>query len=208
MLDIRLRRERHKALKGLAGVYVFFCHDSGKYYVGSSSNIANRIDYYIPSNANSKAKSNSLILRALLKYGLSSFVLLVLPLQNPKRETLLELEQELIDTLSPEYNLLPQAGSFKGYTHTDEACSNMSKAKQGKNNPMYGRKGIESPRYGTGQNLYIYSSDKLELISVYKSLREAQVAMQSDMRTLKAFANSQKVFRSMSILSLKPLETK
>jgi len=48
-----------------------------------------------------------------------------------------------------------------GYTHTDEARSNMSKAKQGPNNPMFGRKGIDSPRYGKGQNLYVYSSDKL-----------------------------------------------
>jgi hypothetical protein len=89
MLDIRLRKDRHKALKGLAGVYILFCYDSGKYYVGSSSNIANRVDYYIPSDANSKAKLNSLILRALFKYGLSSFALLVIPIQNSTRETLL-----------------------------------------------------------------------------------------------------------------------
>jgi len=32
--------------------------------------------------------------------------------------------------------------------------------------------------------------------------------MKSDMRTLKAFGNSQKVFRSMFILSFEPLDTK
>ena len=57
----------------------------------SSSNIANRVDCYIPSDANYKAKWNSLILKALFKYGLSSFTLLVLPIQNPTRETLLEV---------------------------------------------------------------------------------------------------------------------
>jgi group I intron endonuclease len=100
---------------------------SGKFYVGSSCNIANRIAYYIPFDANSKA---------LHKCGLTSFTLLVLPIQNPTREALLELEQKLKDALSPEYNILPQAGSFMGYTHTDEARSNISKAKQGDKNPI------------------------------------------------------------------------
>jgi hypothetical protein len=58
--------------------------------VGSSCNIANRIDYYIPSDAISKAKLNSQIFRALFKYGLSSFILLVLPIKNYTREALLE----------------------------------------------------------------------------------------------------------------------
>jgi len=83
---------------------------------------------------------------------------------------------------------------------------------------MYGRKGIASPRYGSGQKLYVYSSDKLEpwswdspgprLISIYRTIREAQAAMQSDRRTLKAFAQSHKVFRSMFILSFEPLDTR
>jgi len=62
MLDIRVRKDRLAALKDLAGAYKLFCHDNGKFYVGSSSNIANRVDYYISSDANYKAKFNSLIL--------------------------------------------------------------------------------------------------------------------------------------------------
>ena len=34
MLDIRLRKDRHADLKDLAGTYLLFCHDSGKFYVG------------------------------------------------------------------------------------------------------------------------------------------------------------------------------
>jgi hypothetical protein len=56
-----------------------------------------------------KAKINSQILRDLFKDGLRSFTLLVLPLQDSTRESLLQLEQKLIDTLLPEYNKLPQA---------------------------------------------------------------------------------------------------
>lgn len=74
-------------------------------------------------------------------------------------------------------NSLPQAGSSVGYIHTEEARSNMSKAKLGDKNPMFGRKGIDFPQYGTGQKLYVYSSGKLELLSIYRSLREAETAM-------------------------------
>lgn len=94
-----------------------------------------------------------------------------------------------------------------GHTHIDEARSNMSKAKQGKLNPMFGRKGIESPRYGTGRKLYVYSSDTLELISFYISLKLAAVAMRADKRTLRAFAKSGEVFRSKFILSFEPLNS-
>lgn len=70
---VRLRKDRHKALKGLAGAYILFCHDNGKYYVGSSSNIANRMDSYMPSDSIYRAKFNCVIIRALFKCGLSSF---------------------------------------------------------------------------------------------------------------------------------------
>jgi len=50
------------------------------------------MDYYIPSDASWQAKVNMAILRALLKYGLNSFTLLVLPIQDSTRKSLLEFE--------------------------------------------------------------------------------------------------------------------
>lgn len=32
MLDIRLRKDRHAALKDLTVAYILSCHDSGKFY--------------------------------------------------------------------------------------------------------------------------------------------------------------------------------
>jgi hypothetical protein len=32
MLDIRLRKDCHAALKDLAVAFILFCHDSGKFY--------------------------------------------------------------------------------------------------------------------------------------------------------------------------------
>jgi hypothetical protein len=69
---------------------------------------------------------------------------------------------------------------------------------------MFGRKGIESPRYGTGTKLYVYSSDTLELISFYISLRTAGAAMRAGKSTLKAYAKSGEVFRYRFILSFEP----
>ncbi len=158
MLDLQKRKDRHAILKDLAGAYILYCHDSGKYYVGSSSNIANRMDFYMPTDSIYRKRFNCVIIRALFKYGLSSFTLLVLPIPNSTRESLLKLEQELIDALSPEYNILTTAGSGKGFKHNDDACLKISEAKKGDKNPMYGRKGIDSPRYGTGKKLYVYSS--------------------------------------------------
>lgn len=202
MLDIRVRKDRRVALKNLAGAYILFFNENGKYYVGSSASIINRMDFYIPSDVSYRAKFHSLILRALFKYGLNSFTLLVLPVQDPTRENLLKLEQMLIDTLLPEYNILTIAGSPKGYTHTDEARSKISKAKKGELNPMFGRKGESSPRYGSGQKLYVYSSDNFQLISLYRTMGEAETAMRSDRRTLKAFAKSQCLSFLLNLLIL------
>jgi len=96
---------------------------------------------------------------------------------------------------------------FFGKKHTLEALAKMSDIKKGELNPMFGRKGTTSPRYVTGKKIYVYSSDELELISIYRSLRGAEAAMQSDLRTLKAYAKSRKVFRLKFILSFEPLHS-
>lgn len=56
----------------------------------------------------------SIINRALLKYGFSSFVLLILE----TLEQLLELEQRAIDLCNPSYNILTTAASSLGFKHT------------------------------------------------------------------------------------------
>jgi len=60
--------------------------------------------------------TSSLIVRALLKYGYSSFSLSILEYCEP--EQLIEREQYFIDLINPEYNILRTAGSSPTATGT------------------------------------------------------------------------------------------
>lgn len=85
-------------------------------------------------------KDNSIINRALLKYGFSSFILLILEtLEQGRKEQLLELEQRAIDLCEPSYNILIKAGSSLGFKHALETLANMSEIKKGELNPIFGR---------------------------------------------------------------------
>ena len=63
-----------------------------------------------------RASKSSLICRALLKYGYSSFTLDIL--EYCETSVLIEREQYYIDNLKPEYNVLKVASSLFGYKHT------------------------------------------------------------------------------------------
>jgi group I intron endonuclease len=61
--------------------------------------------------------SNSIIYKALLKYGYSNFSLEIIEYCDPN--ILIEREQYYIDQLKPEYNILKTAGSSAGFKHTE-----------------------------------------------------------------------------------------
>lgn len=67
---------------------------------------------------------------ALLKYGHENFSLTIL--EYCDIEDVLEREQFYFDTLKPEYNVLPLAGSRGGYCHTAESKLKMSELRKGK----------------------------------------------------------------------------
>jgi group I intron endonuclease len=80
------------------------------------------MQYYNIKYITRGAKS-SLICKALLKYGYSSFKLEILEYCDPS--LVIEREQYFIDLLKPEYNILRVAGSFFGYKHTPESLEKM-----------------------------------------------------------------------------------
>ena len=57
-----------------------------------------------------------LIEKALLKYGYSNFKLEIL--EYCDKDEVLSREQYYLDFLKPEYNILKQAGSSLGFTHS------------------------------------------------------------------------------------------
>jgi len=113
------------------------------------------------------ARTNLYVVRALSKYGLSNFSLVIL--EYTSSENLIACEQKWIDLLKPEYNTNPTAGSSpfmqdqywscmkEGYRlhtaesiekmciaglgrkHTEGVRLAMSESRKGKNNPFFGK---------------------------------------------------------------------
>lgn len=110
--------------KSKAGVYCWTHIESGKKYVGSSVDLYRRFMQYYNIKYITRASKSSLICRALLKYGYSSFHLDILEYCDPS--VIIEREQYYIDLLKPEYNILKVAGSLFGYKHTIESLQKMS----------------------------------------------------------------------------------
>ena len=78
-----------------------------------------------------------IIYKAILKHGYSNFRLEILEYCAP--EECIKREQHFIDLLKPSFNLKRKAGSSLSYKHGEETLTNMSKAKKGETNPMYGK---------------------------------------------------------------------
>jgi len=76
---------------------------SGKIYVGSSVNLGRRFrDYYNYTFLEGEIKkNNSIIYKALVKYGYSSFKLEIL--ENCEPNILIEREQYYLDLLNPSF---------------------------------------------------------------------------------------------------------
>lgn len=109
--------------RGKTGVYRWTNLYNGNIYVGSSVNLAKRFTLYYSLTYLTKQAKNSLICRALLKYGHSNFSLDILEYCDPK--VLLEREQYYMDLLEPEYNILKKAGSSLGHKHTEETLAKL-----------------------------------------------------------------------------------
>lgn len=138
---------------GKTGVYCWVNNINGKYYIGSGDPLYLRIsdyfqDWYL------LYRTNLYIVRALSKYDMANFSLIVLEYSDS--DDLIKCEQKWIDLLKPEYNINPAAGNTKGYKHTTESIEKMrsnalgrkhteevklamSESRKGKNNSFYGK---------------------------------------------------------------------
>ncbi len=147
-----------KENKGKSGVYRWINNINGKSYIGSSTKLNVRFLQYFNTNfllyKTLIKKSNSIIYNSILKNGYSNFTLEIL--EYCRAENCIYKEQYYIDLLKPDYNLLPKAGSWFGFKHTEKslakiAASRLGKthtletrakigeAVRGKNHPMYGK---------------------------------------------------------------------
>ena len=118
--------------KGKAGVYCWRNLKNGKIYIGCGVNLGKRFkEYYsIKYLESGLERSNSLIYRAILKYGYSNFSLEIIEYCEPADAK--SREQYYLDTLDPDYNLSKTAGSRLGCNHTEETKAKMSLALKGR----------------------------------------------------------------------------
>jgi group I intron endonuclease len=202
--------------RGKGGVYIWTNKLNLKRYVGSSLNLGNRLAwYYVPSvlKGATAQKRISLIARALHKIGHENFTLQIV-FCEPVLSVCLALEQYIMDSLNPEYNIRP-AESSAGYTHSEEGKD----AKRGSNNPMFGRSGLNSPRYGTihsletkakwsvkrSNTIYQYNKDG-ELISTYLGLAQCATQLGCSQGTLARYCKDSFLFKNQWIFSYEPLD--
>jgi len=199
-----------KENNGKIGIYSWVNKETGSFYIGSGDPIYLRIsDYYQAWYYLSH--SNLYIVRALFKYGMENFSLVIL--EYCKSDNLIEYEQKWIDLLKPKYNINPTAGNTKGYKHTIETIEKMrevalgrkhteevkelmSKSRTGKDNYFYGKKHSEKSlalikdaamrrikHPVPGIEVEITNIETKET-TVYESIRKAALAIGSDIKTI------------------------
>lgn len=110
-------------LKGKSGIYMFFNMISGKRYVGSSTDIYNRIHEHYYNLKNNKSH-NAHFQSSWNKYGEEAFMFCVL--EYCDTEIRFSREQYYIDTLKPEYNLSLNVVANFGHKVSEETKSKIS----------------------------------------------------------------------------------
>ena len=111
------------------GIYKILNTVDGKQYVGSAVNLNKRKSEHW-SGLRTGIHHNPHLQNAWNKYGEDAFEFRVVGKCPPER--LIELEQEVMDHLKPEYNLTPTAGSSLGLAQSIETRRKISDTLKGR----------------------------------------------------------------------------
>lgn len=103
------REEIKEFTNNTPGVYLWYCKETNKGYVGSGINLYKRLSrYYQSTYLNQKLIKDLPIARAFKKHSMVNFNLVILDFTD--KDNLHISEQRFIDELKPEYNILKKAG--------------------------------------------------------------------------------------------------
>lgn len=114
----------------MIAVYKVTCLSNGRFYIGSSVNIRKRWSGH-KNFLRKGIHDNAHLQRAWDKYGEDQFKFEIV--EECSTNVLLEREQFYIDSLNPEFNIAPIAGSVLGYKHTEEVKEHLRQIQTGKN---------------------------------------------------------------------------
>ncbi|RUO95833.1 hypothetical protein BC936DRAFT_143132 [Jimgerdemannia flammicorona] len=205
-------------LSKAAGVYGFQLISTGEIvYVGSSVNLARRFMDHVNNR-----KSNIPLQHGFAKYGVPAYNFLIFERHNydydistqDNKTLLLAMEQKFLDLFTPRYNINPTAGSSLGVLRSQTFKDKQRANNTGQGNPMYGRAGEDSPRFGIlhneearvkmgSQYLYVFDATTKQLISSYLGLREACREMSMSHHTIRKHIASGRAYKGM-IFSYSP----
>jgi group I intron endonuclease len=126
------------------GVYRIRNLINEKCYIGSSSYSINK-RWILHRDMLKKNSHHSIILqRAWNKYGIANFKFEIL--EECASEKCIEREQYYINTLKPEYNIDPTAGSPRGRKYSEEYKNKIRNRTIGNKNPFYGKRHTEDTK--------------------------------------------------------------
>lgn len=126
-----------------SGIYQIENQINGKRYVGSAMNLRKRWQAHLSALRRS-VHHNPHLQAAFRKHGEAAFMFATLESVGP--HGLIGREQHYLETLNPEYNICPTAGSSLGRPCSRETRQKMSKALTGKGHPNYGKHHSEETR--------------------------------------------------------------
>lgn len=135
-----------------SGIYQIANQVNGNHYVGSAVNLAKRWQHHLRRLRHGGHK-NEHLQRAFAKYGEAAFVFSVLE-QIEDSSQLIPREQHYLDTLNPEYNIAPIAGSRLGCRHTKEARRKMSRTRMGRRPSKETRRKLSERQIGKRNHNY------------------------------------------------------
>lgn len=151
--------------KNKSGIYLWRNLLTGNRYVGSSMYLRTRFYcYYDIKKLEREVLKGSVICRALLKHVYSNFSLEILEYCDKKN--LMEREKYYFYLLNPEYNVLKEPVSRLGYIHTKENKQKII--------------------LGSPKRIMVNITDLETKVSInYSSIRQAAIALNCDMSSLK-----------------------
>jgi group I intron endonuclease len=154
---------------------------------------------------------HGIIGKALLKYGLNSFMLVIFFVPNATREILLCLEQSVLDSCTCVYNILPTAGSLAGFKHSEETKAQISASRMGKSPSDETKAKISATKKGKNLSdehkakisakkskpvyLYVVHRHGLELSATYSNNQRASETLGIPRTTLFNYIKARTLFK-------------
>lgn len=205
-------------LRNKKGVYMWKNTVNGKTYVGSSSDLRRRFLEYtnIDRLQRELKRGESIIYRALLKYGYLSFEFILLESKEILDNDLdageiKKLEQYYIDNLKPDYNILALAGSNRGHKMSFKTRAKMSLAKKGQVSHRKGSKHSSDSKLlmkinsGRKKRVFVYTMENI-FIKTYDSITECSKELKISPLVIRGAMLTNKIVQNKYVFSNKYLE--